>query len=738
MKYIKILFLVFYCSATYVNASVNLVPLKAFPEYSSVKDSLNDDQNIHIYWDTSLSMQFRDLKKEYEYLDKIFAQNKNCKVTLIKFNQSVLSKNDYTIEQGKWEALKEELSNTIYDGATSYNWAKDISGTASVFVFSDGIYNWDNDLLAERKITLVNSIRNKGIDLELKYNQLNVVQLADINISLEKNSTKSKNDKQRIKGFVYVNNKTLAGATVQIKNTKIGTITDENGNYEISGSIGDTLVFSYLGKGISEKAFEGNLEINAELDASAIQLEEVTVKGTQTEAELVTTGYGEKNKKQLGYAVSTVSSNDFYDTETTVGKALDGKVSGLNVGPGSTTGGDISQGDLSKATIRGLSSFFLSNHPLIVLDGVPLDRSEPSSFLSGGSNSFYDFVDPNNIHEVTILKGLAAANRYGSLGNNGVILITTKTAYTGGTTVKKSKKPTPEYVDLMAKKESVYITDIKKETQPEAQYDVYLAYRSIFGNSPEFYVTVHDYFKTSFPEKAQDVLMNLLELYSDSPKIMRVLAYKLEEEGDFEAANQVYQHIFNLEPLKVQPFLELASINEILKKPKKAYAYLSDLRNDKTHNHFGLKKMLVNHIRYYVNNHSELKNDTTIPEFFKSGAAYPARIICEWNDPDAEFEIQFIDSKKNYSTWSHSKQEIQSFMEYKQIGLLSQEYIIDETFKGEWIVNMNYIGNTSLMPTYFKIKIIYNFGKPSEYSEIKFLNISEKNVNQNILKLTVN
>ncbi|MEC3966297.1 SusC/RagA family TonB-linked outer membrane protein [Flagellimonas halotolerans] len=207
----------------------------------------------------------------------------------------------------------------------------------------------------------------------------------------------------------------LPGVNIVVEGTTTGTQTDFDGNYAISASEGQTLLFTYIGQRPSTKVVGASSVINVQM-----------VEDTQALEEVIVTAQGiKREKKALGYAVSSVGEEDLEQrADGDVARVLSGKASGVNI----TAAGGMS-GSGTNVVIRGLSSFSGSNQALFVVDGVPFssDTNAQGNFLDGntGSSRFLD-LDPNNIASVEVLKGLAAATLYGTQGKNGVILITTK------------------------------------------------------------------------------------------------------------------------------------------------------------------------------------------------------------------------------------------------------------------------------------------------------------------------
>lgn len=229
----------------------------------------------------------------------------------------------------------------------------------------------------------------------------------------------------------------LPGVNILVEGTTTGTQTDFDGNYSISASTGQTLLFTYIGQRAERRTVGADNTINVQMQEDAQALEEVVV-----------TALGIKREKQaLGYAVSEVDSDQLESRpEGDIGRVLTGKASGVQI----TNQSGLS-GSGTNVIIRGLSTFSSSNQALFIVDGVPFSsdtnsqgrQGDRNDFFNGnnGSSRFLD-LDPNSIESVNVLKGLAAATLYGSQGRNGVVLITTKAGAAGGATGPKKTEIT--------------------------------------------------------------------------------------------------------------------------------------------------------------------------------------------------------------------------------------------------------------------------------------------------------
>lgn len=198
----------------------------------------------------------------------------------------------------------------------------------------------------------------------------------------------------------------VIGASVVVKGTTNGVISDMDGNYSLSNiSNGTVLLFSFVGLESQEVKYNGQSVINIVMKTSSVLLDEV-----------VAIGYEVKKKSVVTGAISSLNSKEMLKARpTNVVNALNGRVSGVNV---VTNSGQ--PGSAPKLVIRGVGTNGNSN-PLYVIDGLPMDDM----------NS----VNPNDIESIEILKDATSAAIYGARAANGVVLITTKKGEEGKTSI---------------------------------------------------------------------------------------------------------------------------------------------------------------------------------------------------------------------------------------------------------------------------------------------------------------
>ncbi|WP_373523707.1 SusC/RagA family TonB-linked outer membrane protein [Aquiflexum sp.] len=220
----------------------------------------------------------------------------------------------------------------------------------------------------------------------------------------------------------------LPGVTIFIAGTSTGTVTDLNGNYQLSVPEGATLIFSYIGFATQRIPIGNRSQIDVVMETELRGLEEVVI-----------TALGiEKSARSIGYSATNVSSDELAINRTpNIMNTLQGKVAGVNI-----SGLGTGPGGTSKIRIRGQSSIAGQNSPLIVINGVPIDNtnfgsrtgnqgSDSSIGTRGGGNTSdggdgLSSINPDDVESMTVLKGAAASALYGSRAKDGVIMITTK------------------------------------------------------------------------------------------------------------------------------------------------------------------------------------------------------------------------------------------------------------------------------------------------------------------------
>ncbi len=254
-----------------------------------------------------------------------------------------------------------------------------------------------------RKVDINVDEEEVGEILTQLFDRTNVrVMIKDRQIILTTESTDLSVQQKNIRGKVTDSSgQSLPGVTVVIKGTTTGTITDDDGNYSISGVSGDAiLVFSFVGMKKQEIPVKGKETIDVTLSEESVGIEEV-----------VAIGYGTVRRKDLTGSVSSVSGNALKDIPvTSASQAIVGRMPGVQV----TQTEGSPDADI-KIRIRGGGSITQDNSPLYIVDGFPV--------------ADINDISPTDIESIDILKDASSTAIYGARGANGVILVTTKSGF---------------------------------------------------------------------------------------------------------------------------------------------------------------------------------------------------------------------------------------------------------------------------------------------------------------------
>ncbi|MEX2593094.1 MAG: TonB-dependent receptor [Anditalea sp.] len=261
-----------------------------------------------------------------------------------------------------------------------------------------------------------------------------------------------------------VDNEGLPGVTVLIEGTFTGTVTDIEGNYNITvPNEDDILVFSSIGFISQEEAVNGRSVIDV-----------VLTQDTQNLDEVVVVGYGTQSQREVTGSIATLEAKQLEDQPVgQFAQKLQGRIPGVQINQSSGT-----PGSGIAIRIRGAASINAGNNPLFVVDGFP---------IVGDINN----INPNEIESFSVLKGASAAALYGSRAANGVVLITTKKAKQGETVVQfsatygVSQVPQRGRADLMNAQE--FLQDRKEIFEDKIRYEGYT------GEIPELYQNPEGY-----------------------------------------------------------------------------------------------------------------------------------------------------------------------------------------------------------------------------------------------------
>lgn len=286
-------------------------------------------------------------------------------------------------------------------------------------------------------------------------------------------------------------NQPIIGVYVVVQGTSVAASTDLDGNYSINAPENGVLVFTSIGMSTQNVPVNGRAVINVTMEDDAMLLDE-----------LVVTALGiKRERKALGYAVQDLKSDEIIKNKTSnLVNSLSGKIAGVNV---TQSGGAAGAG--AQIVVRGGTSLERDNQPLFVVDGVIYDNSTPiggNSGFDGATRNSTTFgnrvmdINPEDIENMSVLKGPAATALYGSRAAAGVILITTKRGQEGALQVGFNSKFSANWVNRLPEQQNRYKRGIYNIAGVFSDHTIQ-SWGDPFGAGDTMYDNIGDFFQTS-------------------------------------------------------------------------------------------------------------------------------------------------------------------------------------------------------------------------------------------------
>ena len=542
-------------------------------------------------------------------------------------------------------------------------------------------------------------------------------------------------------GKVFSTKGPIQGASIKVKNSLIEAKSDFEGFFKIKADVNDVIVINFLGMTEKQMLIENLDDKYILLKTDAQILDQVTITGTTELSDEVDTGYGKRKKKSIGFSTSTITSDDISPGAVSIVDAIRGKFTNVQVAynqDGAATG------NKTQIYVRG-GSLSINNSAAAIFDIEGLIYNEVP-----------DFIDPQQIESITLLRSLAATNRYGSQGRGGVFLVKMKSLsrkaqrLLDNLKVKGNdyKEQTPSIIFDSLK--PYYINDYSStKSLDEAKNQFLRLSNEIYKLSVTFYIESFNYFKNIDRDFAVSILKSIAKKAKDNPKALKTIAYHLEKIGDFQNAKTIYQRLLLIRPLDEQSYRDLVLIYKENQDYELAASLYNLMLNNKIKNvnMLGLQETVVNEAAHLYWTKFDKLSQTDFPlktlktyipknDWRKFGFDY--RIIFDWNDPAVEFNVQFVDPKNKYYNWSHTILDDRDLLEDElNYGYNTEEFIIEKSDRGKWIINIeNYSIQDNSNPTYIKYTVYKNYGRPNEIKKVEVINLDKlsQKVNLDILR----
>jgi tetratricopeptide (TPR) repeat protein len=579
---------------------------------------------------------------------------------------------------------------------------------------------YDERMIQENDTLLIYKLNYKRITVTA--NQLYKLLKNTDKIYLEPLLAKSLKGNSYLRGNVYDKSGFVKNASIKVKNTLKETFTDKNGDFRIKVNKNDIIIVSYLDMEEKEVMIADKENISIELQPNQQLLDEIIIISKRKEKEkdiYINTGWGIRKLNSLGSG-EIITSKDIKATDIGLETILRGEFAGLRV-----TRNKFSE---SIYLLRG-------QRAKIVIDG---------SIYSQDDNLTIPYIDPQNIENIVVLKSLSSSTLYGGPA----IIINTKT---GVLNIKKNKKIYSALVEGNDYKDPVSISNNRNgKSRNILDLEKAITYKEALGiyrnqinndNLIQYLIETAVYFKKWNADKTSEILLKIKKLAPNNIKALRTIAFKFEELKMYDQAKMIYQEIAVLQPAKAQVYRDLSHIYQLTGNYKDAMSLYDMILNNeiKDIDFTGLLDPIYSELRHLLSKHRTKIDFTKVPqELLTADFKYDVRIVIEWNDPSSEFEIQFVNPEKKFYIWKHTILENrEQLINEIEEGYNMKEFIIDDSVKEEWIINLEVINNEKYLtnPTYLKYSIYRNYGLENETVKVKVINLNNLNNKIKLFKL---
>jgi tetratricopeptide (TPR) repeat protein len=550
-----------------------------------------------------------------------------------------------------------------------------------------------------------------------------------------------------IKGKVTHLNNPVANAEISSEKFEVSAKTNTEGAYSIQTKEGDLIKFAYPGLKDMEIVVEDVTSIlNVKMNEAVTQLDEVVVEKTKFKTQNELRGEYAVNKNLINTAFGIV------DRDVT------------NYSLRIVDGSDLVYGGID--FVSALQFRF----PNVRVQRSPSKPLNPVVYLRGNGIGFfpaiYDvdgmifteaptFIQVENIERMAVMAGLGLVNKYGGKANGGVIVINTKGANyfpEPGTSLPYDQAKLRNNIfenDVLSKEQTTkdkpnYVQALYNASNKEEAKNIYVEQSKKYRGSYYFLLDNYEYFLNRWGDVdfADRIIKDHWYVFQNNPLALKALAYHYEVEERFNEANEVYKMVFILRPQYAQSYRDLALSYRDVKEYRKAaalyarYDYLVGEGFIRALDE-GFTPVIRREFQNLLRLHGSQLGVQKRTYRQKNKDFEGTRLVFEWNDSEAEFELQFVNPENHYYNWEHSiLASTERIKDEKLKGYSCEEYLIDNSLKGNWQVNVKYMGNKRLTPSFLKATIYSNYGTSSQRKQSKVFKLSLKEVKQQMLTLT--
>lgn len=542
-----------------------------------------------------------------------------------------------------------------------------------------------------------------------------------------------------IKGKITDGSEALQDVRVVIEGESDPVFSNSEGRYEVEAEPGDVLLYTYTGmKDIRILVEDVTRFLNLVMVPDYTELDEVTMtKRLKSQAELqqeypnneriFQTAFGFIEPDATAGRVRMLTGNQINPIGVCLLDFLRNRFANIIVQ------GTCSKPDEGRVFLRAQSSIFRQAPAVFDVDGM-IYTSAPG------------WLDINLIERMAIFYNRSMAVRYGSVAAGGVIVINTANVSfkaqdkVPGITTATTKKSLS--AGQLAENAPTYLKELRQANSTQEAQAVYRQYAQKYSASPYFYLDAYEHFYSERSDRdfADQIIEDNNFRLAGNAVVLKALAYLYQDQGRKEMARELYKEIFILRPEYSQSYMDMANAYRDAGQHSKAaalfgrYQYLlyegfligsDDFWFIQQHDSDNLFQMEGEDLG------TDMRQVTTDP--YLEGAT---RMVFEWNNSEAEFELQFINPNGAAYDWKHTYADNSSRIEDEKIsGYSTAEYVIDPSTPGSWQVNVTYLGNKSLTPSYLKVTTYTHFGTSKQQKRVDTFKLFLKGASQELLTI---
>ncbi len=741
--------------------------------------------HIGLLWDASLSGANRDSKKELALMDAYFKKLNNAEVTLVTFSNNILSTKVYTINNGSWPELKNQLEHITYDGATNFGNINLSQYVADEFLLiSDGHQTFgDNTIkLNNKPVYCINSSASAD------YSNLKLIALKTHGelIDLTKdNNEKALND--------------LTTLSMHFLGIKAGSSIEENypslpvaagRTFSIAGITRNpnqtlTLQYGYNDIVSYEKTVTLDLTKNMveNIDVAKLWAQkkiselDINYKANRQDIESLGKRFGIVTRNTALIVLETVNDYIQYDVEPPVELRAQFDAIMKQRGAGNR---DVKRENLTTSQNMQAELTQWWNTDLLPKPKVKKHKSRHYRQVTGDSDRALRIDEPvgsadvaqvrdsssnetmafkgssNQLNEVAVAGYSTVRRSDVTASSSSVQLNQTLNGRVAGVALSPQGSPGAAesitirgnqgsgYINNADKNGSInitynavsadYLKSIQKETKAN-QYQKYLDLRQLCSDNPVYYFDVADYFiKAGDKELGARILSNLAELDLGSYELYKMLGYKLKQLGDFKGEVFAFKKVTELRPLDPQSYRDYGLALDDAGEHQQALDVLYNAMTksytaDADGLYNGIQEVFLPEINRIIALNKAKLNLSIIPKTLIKPLPVDIRIVMDWNMNNTDIDLWVTDPNNEKCYYSHNRTEIGGRISHDMTqGFGPEQFMLKKAIKGTYKIEINYYGDrqaTIAGPTTIMAELFTHYGTPQEKKELIVLQMKK-------------